>query len=376
MAVDQLGRPWLFRYDDANTILLDSDRYLAGTTAMADALGFGPGPFVDFLEYGILTSNPPRHTNIRRAARYFSGRLARTLEPTIRESCNALIDEFPDVGGVEFTSAFAFRLPVGVIMRILHLPPADEPLIARWSPLQLPTSGSRRVREQTDLANRELRAYAERICAERRARPIEDDIVSELVAAQGRGEMSEDDLWSLLVSLIVAGHETTTGALSLGLATLLRNPAQLRRLRDDPSLCRNAADEILRYEPPVEAAIRVPDEDVVLHGQPVAAGTPIMISITAANRDPRTFGDPETFDVGRGDARQHITFASGIHRCIGAPLAQLEITVALQTLLQRLDSVQLASEPVLAKRAFRGLESLPLEIRCRPRPSHEPRQPS
>jgi cytochrome P450 len=365
IAFDVLGRPWLFRYHDVNTVLLDRERFLASETLLADSLGFVDGPFRDFLAHQLLTQNPPDHTRIRRAAGYFSRHLVKGLEPAIRQACNRLIDAFPDEGNVEFSHDFAFKLPVGVIMRMMNLPESDEDLIGEWSPKLLPADITADAIAATNEANQALRDYAVRITEDRRKAPIDDDIITDLVAAQHHGDLTHDELWSLIVALIVAGHETTTGALTLGLHTLLHHPDQWERLRADRALLAGATEEILRYEPPVDGVLRIPTEDVEVHGVPISAGSVVNLSPTAANRDPRQFSEPDVFDIARPNARQHLTFTAGIHRCIGAPLAQLEIAIALDALLNRLETIEPVGQPTLYSGAFRRLSAMPIFVKRR-----------
>jgi cytochrome P450 len=362
LALDELDNLWVFRYEDAWRALVDTEAFGAAGSEIAVALGQDSGPLWDFMEYQLITANPPDHTRIRRAAGYFSRHLVRDLEPIIRESCDRLIDGFPDEGTIEFSYEFAFKLPVGVIMRMLNLPAEDEELIRDWSPKALPADPSPETIAACNEAIRRLREYIEAVIAERRVKPIENDIVSELAATQARGELSEDELWALVVSFIIAGHETTTSALSLGLHTLLENRDQLELLRNDRSLLPNAAEEILRYETPVEGLVRIAKRDLDFHGVEVPHGSTVQISTAAADRDPRRFPEPDRFDVTRENASQHLAFSAGVHRCIGAPLAQLEIPIALGALLDRLRTIEPAGQATLQHHVFRGFSELPLYV--------------
>jgi cytochrome P450 len=364
MALDAQGNPWLFRYDDVFAVLADKDRYRASGSEFAVALGMEGGPWWDFLESQLITANPPDHTRIRKAARFFGTYLVRDLEPMIRESCDRLIDAFPEEGTIEFAYDFAFKLPVGVIMRMLNLPPEDEELIREYSPkAAAPADTSPEALAATDEANRRLREYIEAVIAERHVRPLENDVVSELAQTQARGELSADELWSLIVALIIAGHETTTSTLTLGVNTLLGNRDQLDLLRSDPTLLPIAAEEMLRYEAPIANLVRIPNEDVAFHGVEVPKDRMVMLSVAAAGRDPRFFPDPDRFDVTRSNARRQLAFGAGIHRCIGAPLAQLEIPIAFRALFERLEVIEPAGEPKLAPHFIRGLSELPLHVK-------------
>ena len=364
MALDELGRVWLFRYADAYEVALDKDRFRNMESAFAIALGFEPeSPYRIFSQHQLITSNPPAHTRMRTASNHFARRLVRPLEPMIRERCDRLIDRFPDEGEVEFVREFAFKLPVSVIMSLLGLPESDEELIHELSPKLVPADTRPETRAEVDDANRRLREYAEATLEEHRRRPAADDIIAELANAEARGEILDDEAWALVISLLVAGHGTTTNTLGLAVHTLLQHRDQLERLRADRTLLPNAAEEILRYEPSLDGAPRIANEDVELNGISIPAETTVALSLASANRDPRQFQDGDRFDIGRRNARRHLSFGVGIHRCVGAPLAQLQLPVALDALLDRLETLEPAGEPELLDSTFRGLKTLPLYVK-------------
>jgi cytochrome P450 len=187
-----------------------------------------------------------------------------------------------------------------------------------------------------------------------------------MLALEREGGLSHDEVWAQLVGLVFAGHETTTGSLSLLMHTLLQWPDQLQALREDPSLVGNAAYEILRFESPVDPVVRRVHTSWELHGRTFEEGALICPCLAAANRDPREFPDPDRFDVRRRNALRHLGFGGGIHRCLGASLAVLELEIALEMLLERLERFELAGEPQLATdRLFRGFASLPLYVERR-----------
>jgi cytochrome P450 len=200
--------------------------------------------------------------------------------------------------------------------------------------------------------------------AERRAEPS-DDLVSALVQAEEHGDrLSENELYSMAVLLIVAGHETTVSLITNAVLALLGQPDELERLQADPSLMRNAVEELLRYDSPVERTIaRWVTEDTQLGGQSIARGDLVIAVVGSANRDDAQFPDADRLDLGR-TANRHVGFGRGPHFCLGAPLARLETEIALETLLRRLPNLRLAiAEDDLYWRPiplFRSLASLPV----------------
>jgi cytochrome P450 len=210
-----------------------------------------------------------------------------------------------------------------------------------------------------------MREYVEAAIEERRKRPIEADILSGVVAARDQGEITDDELWSLVVSLIVAGHGTTANTIGLGVHTLLQHRDQLELIRGDRAWLQNAAEEILRYEPSLDGPARIANQTVEIAGVEISAEGVLALSLASANRDSRMFPDGDRFDVTRRNANRHLTFSAGIHRCLGAPLAQLQIPIALDALLDRLEVMEPAGEPTLTYSTFRGLSSLPLYVKRR-----------
>jgi cytochrome P450 len=362
LATDTFGTVHLLRYEDVRAGHVDSARFRAMETATAELMGLGEGAYYDFQQHVVLTQNAPRHTRIRAAAmRYFTVRRVNQLKESIRQASEQLIRSFPEDEPFDFVESFAFKLPVGVIMRMLHLRSEDEPRIREWSPMTLPAGpGTETV---TNQANSWMRAYAQSAIDQRRSHPLEDDIVTDLVHARDRDELDDDELWALIVALLLAGHETTTSTIALGMLALLRHPEQMALLRGDRGLAKNAVEEMLRNEPAVDADGRILAEDVELHGVTLPAGSFVRLNQASANHDPRQFVEPERFDITRSNAREHLTFGGGAHRCLGAPLAQVELPVAFEALLDELSHVELAGDPRYARTFFRGLESLPLRVR-------------
>jgi cytochrome P450 len=210
---------------------------------------------------------------------------------------------------------------------------------------------------------RALADYFRGLIAERRTSP-RDDVLSGLIAAEEAGDtLSEDELLATCILLLVAGHETTVNLIGNGTLALLRHPAELRRLRERPGLVAGAVEELLRYDGPVQRTARVPSEDVALGDRTIGKGELVMPFIGAADRDPAQFPDPDRLDITRADNR-HIAFGWGIHFCLGAPLARVEGQIAINTLVQRLPKLALATDRPEYRQSLtlRGLKALPVSF--------------
>ena len=363
----RLLKAWLFtRHADVKAILRDHRRFgndpRKGTLS-ARQLAMLPPPN----EYTMLILDPPDHTRLRALVRKaFTPRAVHALESRIRSIMRALLDEIDDRGAFDLMSALAWPLPVMVIAEMLGIPADDRAQFRTWSAqrarLVEPTIG-RRERRAGEAASRAFDAYFRPIIAERRAEP-RDDIVSALVRAQDEGtHLNERETLNMLRLLLVAGNETTANLIGNGVLALLRHPEQLQRLREDPSLIPGAVEELLRFDTPAQADFRRVLTDCEVSGCPLRRRDNVVLLLGAANRDPEVFEDPDRLDVGR-DQRSHLSFGSGIHHCLGAPLARVEGRIVLEMLLDRFKSMRLLGDRPRFRRGIvlRGLRSLP--VRC------------
>jgi len=262
---------------------------------------------------------------------------------------------------------FAYPLPVIVICEMLGVPVKDHERFKHWGldiargldAIMLPPDSE--VGKRSVIGRKALAEYFRELIAERRAAP-RGDMLSALIAAEEAGDkLGEDELLATCILLLVAGHETTVNLLGNGTLALLRHPAELRRLRENPRLIGTAVEELLRYDGPVQRTARVPDTEVIVAGRTIEAGEMVMPFIGAADRDPAQFPDPDRLDLTRADNR-HIAFGWGIHFCLGAPLARLEGQIAINALVQRFPKLALATErpQYRGSLTLRGLESLPV----------------
>ena len=272
---------------------------------------------------------------------------------------------------MDLIADLAYPLPVTVIAELLGFPPEDYEKIKKWSDNLAAALGLNPTPEQqarSGAAREEIRTYFDEIAARLRRKP-EDNLISRLLAvseeagSEGGEGLSPDELFANAVLLLAAGHETTTNLIGNGMLTLLRNPEQLRAIREDPSLTPGAVEELLRYDSPVQVTSRVAGEDMTLSGQALRRGDILLGLIGSANRDPAHFADPDRLDVRRQD-NKHLAFGSGPHFCLGAALARMEGETAIRTLLARFPNLRLEKQKLLWHKGltFRGVKALGLAL--------------
>ncbi|MGW6711367.1 cytochrome P450 family protein [Streptomyces globisporus] len=309
----------------------------------------------------MLASDPPRHTRLRKlVTKAFTKGAVAELRPFITRVTDKLLDQWPADEPFDFVAGLAVPLPVIVICELLGVPPADRPDVQRWS-AELFAAGEPGV---IDTASHAMADYMTDLVADKRQDPGRSFLDRLISARDGDGHLSEEELISMAVLLLVAGHETTTNALGNALLALLQHPAELDRLRGDPDGIPAALDELLRFDAAVSTAtFRFTTEAVTLGSTDVPAGTPVLVALGAANRDPGRFPAPDQLDLNR-DATAHLAFGHGIHRCAGAPLAKAELEIALRAVLARFPGISLAAPAELLEwrrtRLVRGLVSLPV----------------
>ena len=319
----------------------------------------------------ILEMEPPDHTRLRRliSTAFARGHVER-LRPWVQDLADSLVDGLVERSAgrepVDVLSGMAEELPVAVIAELLGVPPADRPLLRPWSNaiVKMYEYGrTAQVEEDAERAAAEFVAYLRDLAAERRTAPA-DDLLSHLVTVRDADgdRLTEDELVTTCVLLLNAGHEATVNVSGNGLLALLEHPDQLARLRADPALLPTAIEELMRYDSPLQLFERTATEDVAIAGATVRAGTKIAALLGAANRDPAVFADADTLDVGRAD-NPHISFGAGVHFCIGAPLARVELQASFGALLGRTSALELGA-PARRRPEFviRGLADLPVVL--------------
>jgi len=365
-------RAWyLFRHRDVTRALRDP-RFVREARRVYPPEAFPPIPesqrqFWQTTDLWILFRDPPTHTRLRALlGKAFTPPMVEGLRPRIAAVAEDLLRGLRDRREADLLGDFASPLPIIVIAEVLGVPPEDRQLIRAWSlaltnALDVPATPD--GYEAGSRATGELTAYLRQIVAARRRRP-RNDLISDLIAAEASGEgLSEEELLANCVLLVFAGHETTVNLLGNGMLALLRHPAQLELLRSRPADARDAVEEMLRYDCPVQFARRLAAEDVDLGEQAVRQGDQVRLMLGSANRDPEVYPDPDRFDLRRGGP-QHSAFGMGIHFCLGAPLARAEAAIAITTLLARFPSLRLRDEPLAWRETvgLRGLTRLPVAL--------------
>jgi cytochrome P450 len=350
---------WLVtRFADVRDVLSDSVRFsnAQGRGQVQGAPQLSEEEIARMRAGNLLASDPPDHTRLRRLLTpEFTVRRMRRLAPRIQQIVAEHLDAMEHTGPpVDLVSAFALPVPSLVICELLGVPYADRAEFQARTNRQIDLSVS--VEERLRLG-RESRAYMAELVARAQAAPGED-MIGMLVREHG-GELSTDELAGIASLLLIAGHETTANMLGLGTLALLRQPDQLAMVRDEPDRVDAAVEELLRWLTIVHTTIpRVTTTEVGIAGQRIGPGEVVLVSLPAANRDPELREDPERLDVTRG-AVGHIAFGHGVHHCLGAPLARMEMRIAFPALLRRFPGLRLAGEPQFRSFHFvYGLTSL------------------
>ncbi|MFE7387880.1 cytochrome P450 [Streptomyces sp. NPDC057582] len=323
-------------------------------------------PFTTLNGQGILDLEAPDHTRIRRlVSKAFTPRTVEQLVPTVQRLAAELVDSFVRAGGGDLLAAVAEPLPVAVIAEMLGIPESDRGLLRPWSAAicgMFELNPSEETASAAVHASVEFSAYLRELIAERRKNPG-TDLISALIAAHDEGErLSEQEMISTCVLLLNAGHEATVNTTVNGWWTLLRHPEQLAALRADHGLLPTAVEELMRYDTPLQMFERWVLDDIEIDGTVIPRGSEVALLFGSANRDPARFADPDTLDLSRQE-NPHITFGAGIHFCLGAPLARVELAASFGELLRRAPRMRLASEPEWNPGyVIRGLKELRVEL--------------
>ena len=290
----------------------------------------------------LLELDPPDHTRLRRlVAPAFTPRALAGSRDRIGAVVDDLLDAVPQHAPFDLVTGLASPLPIRVITDLLGVPDDDSAAFARYgATIGSALAGVQSFGHVVRLieANRRLSELMEQVFEHHQREP-RDDLVSRLLAVEGQ-QISRAELGPLCRLLLVAGFETTVNLIGNTVLALLAHPDQWRAVVDDPSLAAAAVEETLRWDPPVQRTFRAPYSDVELAGVPVPGGTMVMLFLAGANRDPEVFEEPDRFDLHRYDGQraagaEHLSFSAGIHYCVGAPLARLEATVAVERLAER-----------------------------------------
>jgi cytochrome P450 len=371
------SKAWLLtRYDDVVAAFgdprLSSDRVRPLLEVLPAQRRAEYGPMLEIISRWMVVTDPPVHTRLNRlASRAFRQQRVSAMSGWIGELVDELLDDFVASGGDDFLAGLAYPLPAAVIARMMGVPQQDRGMFQHWSDeLALVAFGAggqdRAGRYARALAGvRELQGYLAGLIERRRREPGEDMISLLLDGATGEGadedgdHLDDAELMALCSLILFAGHETTTNLLCNAIVALDRHPAELARLRADPSLVNRAVEEVLRFEGPIKILIRWVVQDHERDGRQVRAGDRVFLVLQSANRDKGTFADPDRFDIGRPAKPLHVGFGRGLHACLGAQLARIEARAALPKILGRLGDIRVCGEvtwrPNIASRTVTGL---------------------
>lgn len=315
----------------------------------------------------MWNSDPPAHNRMRAlVSKAFTPKAVEAMAPRIQVAVDRLLDQVQGQGRMDLIADLTHPLPVLVIAEMLGVPAEERDRFKGWSDAVAILAnwvGELTPAEvmQIGKAVMEFRSYTKILIEQRRTEP-QDDLITALVQAEEAGDrLSEGELYSNIFLLNIAGHETTTNLIGNAVLALLRHPEQLQKLRDDPALLPNAVEELLRFDSSVQMTTRLATEDVELAGKTIRKGQIAYILWGAANRDPKHFPDPDRLDITRANVN-HVAFGAGIHYCLGASLARLEIRICIGTLLRRFPHLQLATDNLEYHANFdlHGLKSLPV----------------
>ena len=316
-------------------------------------------PFYAVEAHSMLELEPPRHTRLRRLVlQAFTSRRIAALEPGIAQLCHDLLDRAPD-GPFDLIAHYASRVPVIVIARLLGVPESMADQLLDWSNAMVAMYQARRTRAIEDAAVRateDFTAFMRGYVEERRATPA-DDLITQLIAAEEAGDrLSTDELITTCILLLNAGHEATVHSIGNGVKCLLEIAPGAAALA--PGAIDGTVEEILRFDPPLHVFTRYAYEDVTLFGHDFRRGAQVALMLAAANRDPAAWDAPQVFRPDR-PIRTNASFGGGIHFCVGAPLARLELRIALGILFDRLPGLRLCAAPRFADLYhFHGLRDL------------------
>jgi hypothetical protein len=363
----------LSRYDDVKRVCLDtagmsSDRLRPFFATLPSDEAQRIAGLMRYLTLWMVFRDPPEHTRLRRlAAQVFNVRSIKALRPHIEAITSDLLDALRGRGEFDLIREFAGPLPALVIMHMLGVPRSELSRLKHLSDEMALFIGSARDSPdkygRAEAATLEMAALFRELIAQRRTRP-QPDLLSDLVQVEDNGDrMTEDELVATCILLLFAGHETTTHHIANGVRALLQFPGELQKLRGQPGLAAAAVEELLRYDGPIGAQVRIVQEQHTLHGKELKPGERAFLLMNAANRDPRAFPEPDRLDLQRNGVA-HLTFGFGAHICLGFPLARLEGQIALPALLRRWRRLEITAPRLewLDSMVLRGMKALPLRV--------------
>jgi cytochrome P450 len=364
----------LTRYDDIKAVCLDkeisSDRLRPFFATLPGPEAARIGEIMRYLTHWMVFRDPPEHTRLRRlTSKVFHVQSMHAMRPVAEELTEWLFERIGNRTEIDFVADFAGPLPALVIMAMLGVPKEELAKVKRMSDeMALFIGSSRMSPEKYDIAEaatKEMAGFFLELIQDRRKNP-KSDLLSQLVHLEDGGDrLTEDELVATCILLLFAGHETTTNHIANGLLSLLRFPAELKALREQPEIAQRAIEELLRYDGPSGAQVRVVKVQQEMRGKTLKPGDRVFIMLNAANRDPEAYDDPDRLILTRKDV-PHLTFGFGMHICLGFPLARMEGQVALPAVARHWKNIALAAPEAnlewLNSLVFRGMKALPLKV--------------
>ncbi len=362
------GWCWVLTRHEHIKMVLNDRRFGIGLDRLMQIPALQPvfaEPYNQIIRTQILAADPPDHTRIRGLVNPpFTVPKVDTLRPRIQGHVDRLLAAKADERRMDFIRDFAYPLPFTMICDLLAVPEEAR------APLEDYTHKLMRTTDPTPMGPHEVaganyaamgfRDYFLELARERSARPT-DDLFGQMVAARDRGVLADEEMCANATLVFCAGHDTVVNLFGNGLYHLMTNPDQIELLRKDPSLMKNAVEELLRYDASVQIARRIPFQDVEIGGKTIFENQYILCCLGAANRDPEVYPDPDRLDITRKNIRPH-SFGGGIHYCLGAQLARVEGEIVFRTILERMPELRLETlVPEWHQNTFvRGLASLPI----------------
>lgn len=370
-------KSWIVtRYNDVRDLLLSDDlsvnRLIQFYNALPPADAALLKEIIHYLNLWLAFRDPPDHTRVRRIMRHaFTAKAIDEMRPRIVETTDHLLDrlEASEMNEADLIREYALQLPAFVIMDLLDVPRDMLDPFKEWSDdMAIFIGGARNAGDKYERAARgcqKMSDYFRTLIKERAANP-KPGFLMDLINARDDGDrLSDDELIATCILILFAGHETTTNLIGNATLLLLRHPDQLAQLRANPDLIDSMIEEVLRFDGPTNALVRVVAQDHELHGRTLTAGQRVFVMVNSANRDARMFEDADRFDITRKQNR-HLTFGQGIHLCLGSKLAREEGRIAVQRLFARFPN--LALDPVqppewLDAMVPRGTRRLPVRLK-------------
>lgn len=312
-----------------------------------------PAP-VRLLSNHMVNVDAPDHTRLRAlVSKAFNAHQVEKLAPQIQVIANTIIDEVGARGHMDLIDDYALPLPIAVITNMLGIPNADTRRFHAWSHAFVVSPATvQRSEKKLSRAGRmieDFTSYMRDLIAERRCHPREDLITALIEVEEAGDRLTEEELFSMIILLVVSGHETVANTIGNGVLALLQNPAQMALLQKHPELMPSAVEEIMRFDGSMErATMRFAARDLSIGGQTIRRGDAVSLVLGAANRDPEVYNEPDTFNICRyrdGKSKRHMGLGLGVHYCLGAQLGRIEVAIAIETLLRRLPGLRLNIEP-------------------------------